>query len=85
MATFVPDLALSGWGGLVTFDAGAGAGFFSNYKFGDTRLRRSGSNRRDRRGFASIRSLMPMPDFVSNTSPMRACTDRTVSGWTCTS
>ena len=34
MATLVPDLALSGWGGLVTFDAGAGAGFFSNYKFG---------------------------------------------------
>lgn len=34
MVTLVPDLALSGWGGLVTFDAGAGAGFFSNYKFG---------------------------------------------------
>jgi hypothetical protein len=32
--TVVPDLALSGWEGLVTFDAGAGAGFFSNYKFG---------------------------------------------------
>ena len=34
MVTLVPDLALSGWEGLVTFDAGAGAGFFSNYKFG---------------------------------------------------
>jgi len=34
MMTAVPDLALSGWDGLVTFDAGAGAGFFSNYKFG---------------------------------------------------
>jgi hypothetical protein len=34
MLTVVPDLALSGWGGLVTFDAGAGAGFFSKYKFG---------------------------------------------------
>ena len=34
MMTVVPDLALSGWEGLVTFDAGAGAGFFSNYKFG---------------------------------------------------
>ncbi|MGH7148573.1 MAG: acyloxyacyl hydrolase [Nitrospiraceae bacterium] len=34
MMTVVPDLALSGWQGLVTFDAGAGAGFFSNYKFG---------------------------------------------------
>ncbi|MBI3807427.1 MAG: acyloxyacyl hydrolase [Nitrospirae bacterium] len=34
IVTIVPDLALSGWEGLVTFDAGAGAGFFSNYKFG---------------------------------------------------
>jgi hypothetical protein len=34
MMTVVPDLALSGWGGLVTFDVGAGAGFFSNYTFG---------------------------------------------------
>ena len=34
MMTVVPDLALNGWDGLVTFDAGAGAGFFSNYKFG---------------------------------------------------
>jgi hypothetical protein len=32
--TIVPDLALSGWDGIVTFDAGAGAGFFSNHKFG---------------------------------------------------
>ena len=34
MMTAVPDLALNGWEGLVTFDAGVGAGFFSNYKFG---------------------------------------------------
>lgn len=34
MMTIVPDLALSGWGGLATFDVGAGAGLFSNYKFG---------------------------------------------------
>ena len=34
MITAVPDLALNGWEGLVTFDAGVGAGFFSNYKFG---------------------------------------------------
>jgi hypothetical protein len=34
MMTIVPDLALSGWKGRVTFDAGAGAGFFSRYKFG---------------------------------------------------
>jgi hypothetical protein len=35
MMTAVPDLALSGWDGLVTFDAGVGAGFFSNHKFGE--------------------------------------------------
>ena len=34
MMTVVPELALNGWEELVTFDAGAGAGFFSNYKFG---------------------------------------------------
>jgi hypothetical protein len=33
--TVVPGLALSGWKGLVSIDAGAGAGFFSNYKFGE--------------------------------------------------
>lgn len=32
--TVVPDLALSGWKGLVTFDAGVGAGFLGDYKFG---------------------------------------------------
>ena len=32
--TVVPDLALSGWKGLVTFDAGVGAGFLSDYMFG---------------------------------------------------
>jgi hypothetical protein len=34
MMTAVPGLALSGWNGLVAFDAGAGAGFFSNHHFG---------------------------------------------------
>jgi hypothetical protein len=34
MMTVVPGLGLNGWEGLVTFDAGAGAGFFSNYTFG---------------------------------------------------
>jgi Lipid A 3-O-deacylase (PagL) len=33
--TVVPGLELSGWKGLVSFDAGAGAGFFSDYKFGE--------------------------------------------------
>ena len=32
--TVVPVFALRVWEGLVTFDAGAGAGFFSNYTFG---------------------------------------------------
>jgi hypothetical protein len=31
MMTAVPSLALSGWEGLVTFDSGLGAGFFSNF------------------------------------------------------
>jgi len=34
MMTVVPGLGLNGWNGLVTFDAEAGAGFFSNYTFG---------------------------------------------------
>ncbi len=34
MMTVVPDLALNGWDGLVTFDVGAGGGLFSRYKFG---------------------------------------------------
>jgi len=34
MMTAVPDLALNGWEELVTFDAGVGAGFFSNHEFG---------------------------------------------------
>jgi hypothetical protein len=34
MATLVPDLALSGWNGLVSLDFGAGAGFLPKYKFG---------------------------------------------------
>ena len=35
MVTLVPDLALSGWNGLVSFDVGAGLGFFPQYKFGE--------------------------------------------------
>jgi lipid A 3-O-deacylase PagL len=35
MMTLVPELALTGWKGLVTFDAGAGAGLLSNYHFGN--------------------------------------------------
>lgn len=34
MMTVEPGLGLNGWKELVTFDAGAGPGFFSNYKFG---------------------------------------------------
>jgi hypothetical protein len=35
MATGVPMIALSGWNGLVSLDAGLGLGFFSRYKFGE--------------------------------------------------
>ena len=35
MATLVPDIALSGWNGLVSFDVGMGLGFFPQYHFGD--------------------------------------------------
>lgn len=34
VATVVPDLALTGWNGLVILDAGLGAGLFPTYKFG---------------------------------------------------
>ena len=34
MATIVPDLILSGWNGLISFDAGAGGGVFSRYQYG---------------------------------------------------
>ncbi|MEO7863031.1 MAG: acyloxyacyl hydrolase [Nitrospirales bacterium] len=34
MMTAVPVLALSGWKGLLTLDAGVGAGLFSNHTFG---------------------------------------------------
>jgi hypothetical protein len=84
MMTVVPELALSGWEGLVTFDAGAGAGFFSTYKFA---CKTSGARFKSSRpwGFTSIHFLTPMPVFVPNTSPMPACTDPPVSAWTCTS
>ena len=34
VSTVVPDLALTGWGGLVSLDAGVGAGVFSRHRFG---------------------------------------------------
>jgi hypothetical protein len=34
MATLVPDLALTGWNGVVSLDVGVGLGFFSKYQFG---------------------------------------------------
>ena len=34
VSTVVPDLALTGWGGLVSLDAGVGAGVFSRLRFG---------------------------------------------------
>src|SRR4249920_2672923 len=67
MMTVVPGLGLSGWDGLVTFDAGAGAGFFSNYKFGTQDFGGRFKSSRPR-GFASIHFLTPMPAFESNIS-----------------
>lgn len=34
MATVVPDLALTGWNGVVSLDVGGGLGFFPKYHFG---------------------------------------------------
>jgi len=34
LATFVPDVALSGWNGLISLDGGLGIGLFSRSKFG---------------------------------------------------
>jgi hypothetical protein len=34
MVTAVPDLILTGWNELISFDAGAGAGLFSRHQFG---------------------------------------------------
>lgn len=34
MATVVPDLILTGWNEVISFDAGAGGGLFSRYQFG---------------------------------------------------
>jgi len=50
MMTVVPELALSGWEGLVTFDAGAGGRIFQQLQGRHARLRGSGSNRRDHGG-----------------------------------
>jgi hypothetical protein len=38
MATVVPDLLLSGWNGLISFDAGAGGGVFSRDQYGSQNL-----------------------------------------------
>lgn len=35
VVNLVPDIALSGWNGLVSFDAGAGLGLYPRYKFGE--------------------------------------------------
>ena len=34
IATFVPDIAVSGWNGLISVDAGLGVGLFSSRRFG---------------------------------------------------
>ena len=73
----VPGLALNGWEGLVSFDAGAGVGFFSRQKFGEQDFE-SRFNCPQPWGPASIHFLTPTPAFDSNTSPMPAYTDAPV-------
>jgi hypothetical protein len=84
MMTVVPDLALRGWGGLSPstpeLEQDSSAITRSVHKTSEDRFKSSRP-----RGSASIHCLMPTPGFVSNTSPMPACTDRPVSAWTCTS
>jgi hypothetical protein len=84
MMTVVPELALSGWEGLVTFDAGAGAGFFSNYKF----------DMQDFGGPVQIVATMGVrvnpvshayTGFRVQHFSEAGWTDRPVSAWTCTS
>jgi hypothetical protein len=82
MATLVPDLAFSGWNGLVSLDAGAGAGFFPG-----TNLARKISAVRCKSsrllGSGSTHWLMRMRGFVSSTSPTHESMGRARSAWTC--
>jgi hypothetical protein len=84
MVTLVPDLALNGWGGLSPSTPERGQDSSATTS---SACKTSGVLFKSSRpwGFASIHFLRPMPDFVPSTSPMPACTDRTVSAWTCTS
>ena len=85
MVTVVPELALSGWEGLVTFDAGVGAGFFSNYKFGmqdfggPVQIVATVGVRVN--PFSSRLCRISCPTLLR----CRRCTDPPVSAWTCTS
>ena len=85
MMTVVPGLGLNGWEGLVTFDAGAGAGFFSNYKFGTQDFGGAGANRRDCGG--SRQSIFSRLCRLSGPTLLRCRPVRIVpvSAWTCTS
>ena len=84
IATVVPNLALRGWGGDLspsTPERGQdpSATTHSACKTSEVRFKSSRLQ-----GFASTHSRTPLPDFVHNTSPTRACTDLPVSAWTCT-
>ena len=84
MMTVVPGLALSGWKGLAPSTPKRGQGSSATTR---SACKTSGVRFKSSRpwGSASIHFRTPIPDFVSSTSPMPACTDRPVSAWTCTS
>jgi len=84
MGTVVPDVALSGWNGFVSLDAGLGLGFFSRDKYGT----------QDIGGLfklwgplhcKSIRSLTHLWDSDFTTSPTQVCMVLMPWEWTCTS
>ena len=79
MMTVVPGLGLNGWKELVTFAAGAGPGYFSNYKFGTQDVGGAGSNRRDRGG--SRQSIFSRLCRLSGPALLRCRPVRTVQSW----
>ena len=83
LATFVPDVALSGWNGLISLDGGLGIGLFSRSKFGVQTL--GGSRKSSGQwGSRSLRLHMDMRGSACSTSPMPAYMGLTLSVWTCT-
>ena len=85
MMTAVPVLALSGWKGLVTFDTGVESRILQQPYSSECKTSVGPVQIVATMGIQISPFLTPTPVFVSNTSPMPACTDRPVSAWTCIS